>query len=89
MKKLSILAVGLFALLLTSCTENQRVKSWGGTGSYSIEKGQKVVNVTWKNEELWILTRTMHADESAETYKFNEKSSYGMIEGTYIISETK
>jgi hypothetical protein len=72
-----------------SCTQNSRVKNFGGTGNIILEPNKKLINVTWKNEELWILTKTMQATDVAEQYQFSEKSSFGLVEGNYIISETK
>jgi hypothetical protein len=54
-----------------------------------LPNNQKLVNVTWKEGELWYLTRQMKQGEVAETYTFNEKSSFGLIEGTVIITENK
>jgi len=88
MKKviLSILAISLLA----SCTENSRVKNFGGTGVYEIPASQKFVNVTWKETELWVLTKDRtSADTTYNTYRFQEHSSFGMVEGTYIITESK
>lgn len=81
-----ILAVSVFA---SSCTENSRAKSWGGTAKITLPAGQKLVNVTWKDANLWYMTRPMRADEVAETYSFNEESSFGMLEGSYVITEVK
>jgi len=83
----------LFAIILTvtlfSCTENTRVKNFGGTGTINLPKGRKLVNVTWKENQVWYLTRQMHSEDVAETYQFQEESSWGVIEGTYNIIETK
>jgi len=87
MKKLFL--VVLSGMLLTSCTENERVKSWGGEGTIRLPKGKKLVNVTWKETQIWYLTRDMDSNDVAETYEFHEESSYGVIEGTYKIIETK
>ena len=87
MKK--VLVIALVAISLASCTENARVKSFGGEGTLNLPKGQKLVNVTWKESELWYLTRSMDSTDVAETYKFQEESSYGVMEGTYNIVETK
>ena len=76
-------------LLLPSCTENARVKSFGGEGTINLPKGRKLVNVTWKETQVWYLTREMRKDDVAETYQFQEESSWGMIEGTYNIIESK
>lgn len=87
MKK--VLAIALVAITLASCTENARVKSFGGEGTLNLPKGQKLVNVTWKETELWYLTRSMDSTDVAETYKFQEESSFGLMEGTYNIIESK
>ncbi len=87
---LAIVECHLLAItLLTSCTQNQRVKKWGGTGNINLPKGTKLVNVTWKNDQLWYLTRPMTESDITETYNFQEESSWGIIEGTYIIIESK
>ena len=88
MKKLFI-CLGLLALTLTACTENSRVKSWGGEGTINLPKGRKLVNITWKETQIWYLTRPMNSSDVAETYKFHEESSFGVMEGTYNIVETK
>jgi hypothetical protein len=87
MKK--VFLVVLSGMLLTSCTENERVKSWGGEGTIKLPKGKKLVNVTWKETQIWYLTRDMDSNDVAETYEFHEESSYGVVEGTYKIIETK
>jgi hypothetical protein len=87
MKKVSIFI--LLAISLAACTENSRVKNWGGEGTINLPKGRKLVNITWKENQVWYLTRPMNASDSAETYQFHEESSWGAIEGTYNIVETK
>jgi len=54
-----------------------------------LEKGQKLVMVTWKEEDLWILTRPMKSTDTTETYTFSEESSFGVWEGTYTIYEVR
>ena len=87
MKKVILSAITIIAL--TSCTQNMRVKNFGGTGDINLPKGQKLVNVTWKKNQVWYLTRPMRKDEVAETYQFHEESSFGMVEGTYNLIESK
>jgi hypothetical protein len=79
----------MMGVMVTSCTENERVKAWGGEGTINLPKGKKLVNVTWKETQIWYLTRNMDSNDVAETYEFHEESSYGVIEGTYKIIETK
>jgi hypothetical protein len=79
----------LMGVMVTSCTENERVKQWGGEGNIKLPKGRKLVNVTWKETQVWYLTRPMNSNDVAETYQFQEESSWGVMEGTYNIVETK
>jgi hypothetical protein len=79
----------LMGVMVTSCTENERVKQWGGEGNIKLPKGRKLVNVTWKETQVWYLTRPMNSNDVAETYQFQEESSWGVMEGTYNIIETK
>ena len=87
MKKLFLVIV--MGVMVTSCTENNRVKNWGGEGNINLPKGRKLVNVTWKETEIWYLTRPMDSNDVAESYQFQEESSWGVMEGTYNIIETK
>ena len=87
MKKL-FLAIGVI-VMFGSCTENSRVKQWGGEGTINLPQGRKLVNVTWKETQVWYLTRPMNSTDVDETYQFHEESSWGMVEGTYNIVETK
>jgi len=87
MKKILSIFVGV--ILLTSCTENERAKNYGGTSHVNLPKGRKLVEVTWKADNLWYLTRPMRVNETPETYNFDEESSWGMIEGTVVIHENK
>jgi len=87
MKK--VLAIALLAISLASCTENSRVKNFGGEGTLNLPKGQKLITVTWKDTQLWYLTRPMDSTDVAETYTFHEESSFGVLQGTYNIVETK
>lgn len=87
MKK--ILLLWLFSGSLDACTDNQNAKNYGGTAEVTLPAGEKLVTATWKDDDLWYLTRPMLTTDSAVTYTFKEKSSFGMMEGTYIIHETK
>lgn len=88
MKK--IILFGLFITLsLLSCTDNAMVKSYGGSAILNLSPNEKLINVTWKSDQLWLLTRPMKPTDTIETYSFKEKSSFGVMEGEYIINESK
>ena len=89
MKKTSLLLSVLATISLASCTTNERVKYYGATTTLNLPSGQKLVNITWKEENIWYLTKPMTSTDVAETYTFNEESNNGLIEGTVIIKESK
>ena len=83
--------LGLFAItLLASCTDNNKARMWGGTETIQLEPGKRLVNITWKSgdktgADLWILTKQDTTKPS--TYLFEEKSSFGIMEGKVIVIE--
>ena len=88
MKKV-IFAIAILLITLTACTDNMKVKEYGGTAEMYLQKGEKLVNMTWKEDNLWVLTKPMTDTDIAETYTFSESSSFGVFEGTYIVHEVK
>jgi hypothetical protein len=89
MKKIiSIIFIILIIVIGNGCDKNTKVKLFGGTAELKLPPGEKLINVTWKDSQLWYLTRPMKTNEKCDTFYFHEKSQYGMIEGTYILIET-
>jgi hypothetical protein len=82
-----VLVVLWSALFGVSCTEQQRAKTWGGSSTIHIPVEAKLVLVTWKNDDLWILIRERKEGEKAEEYLFQESSSWGLMEGKIKIVE--
>lgn len=79
MKKLFVLLVG--AVALTACTENERARRFGGTEEVKLKPNEVVLNVTWKETEMWICTK----DTLTGVTYFREKSAWGVMEGTVIL----
>ena len=88
MKKIKNLALAAIILTIAGCTGNQKVKTFGGEQVLKLEKGKRLVNLTWKGDNLWILTR-QDSITPPSTYHFKEQSSFGLIEGEVTIIETK
>jgi hypothetical protein len=83
------LLIILLAILFASCTDNQRARKFGGKETIKLAEGQKLINATWKDSDLWFLTRPMTDKDSCQTYTFYEQSSWGVWEGTITIIEGK
>jgi|TARA_R110000824_G_scaffold291588_4_gene480130 hypothetical protein len=87
MKK--VLAILVLTLFLTSCTENSRAKNFGGTAEIEAPCGMMVGNITWKEAQLWYSYEPMPVGYEPVTHTFQEVSSYGVVQGKYIIKEVK
>ena len=79
----------VMSLMLSSCTDNGRARMYGGEMTVNVNPDQKVVNVTWKESNMWILTRPMTESDKPETYFFSEKSKFGVWEGTIKLIESR
>ena len=91
MKKKMALLLGLgvvASLGLTGCS-NYVAKNLGGNMTLKLEKGEKLETITWKDSELWYLTRPMRDGEEPEEWKFREVNDLGILEGTVTIIESK
>ena len=83
----AIILITIICIILTGC--NPVARKMGGDMTVQLKPGEKLVNVTWKESSLWFLTRPMRSNETAETYKFKEDSTWGVLEGTVTIVEYK
>ena len=90
-KSITTVAVAVFFLALAAC-DTTIAKRLGGTMTVELEQDQKLVNCSWKSgknqgDSLWLLTRVRKEGEQPETYKYSEKSTLGILEGTVTIVE--
>ena len=81
MRKTLMVAVTLLAFV--SCTDNQRARSFGGTETIKIEPQEKFINVTWKQDDIWVIVQ----DTITGVYSAKEKSSFGVMQGKIIIQK--
>ena len=81
MRKLTMVAISLLAL--ASCTDNQIARSFGGTETIKIEPQEKFINITWKQDNLWVIVQ----DTITGTIYAKEKSSFGVMQGKVIIQK--
>ena len=81
-KKLKIILVLLLIItLFTSCTKNERLKYFGGKDELKLKDNEILINITWKNSDMWLLT----LDTTTNIKYFRENSSWGVFEGEIII----
>ena len=88
MKKF-ILAI-ILLVLLVGCTQQARSRNYGGTSTIELPKGEKLIEVTWKDQNsLWYLVEPMEPDYIPKEKEFIESSSWGLIEGKVVFIESK
>lgn len=67
-----VICIWIFGLL-SGCTKETRAKQWGGNFTVDLPTGQKLVNATWKDDDLWYLLRNAKAGESRDTITFQQQ----------------
>jgi major membrane immunogen (membrane-anchored lipoprotein) len=88
MKKAIVISMIIGSMLLIGCG-NAATRQFGGTTKVELPKGKKLVTITWKDNDLWYLTKDMKDTDIAESYEFQEKSNLGLVEGLVKIKEVK
>lgn len=78
--------VFLIALILSGCTQNEMARKYGGSMEIQLPPGTKLINATWKEEEIWYLY-TERGSEKPKNTVFKEKSKFGVIEGHVVFVE--
>jgi len=84
-----VLVIATLAAALGSCSEQERARSYGGTAAIDLPPCTKLVNMTWKESDLWVLSRPIRSGEVAEQYEFVESHVYGMKAGKITIRESR
>jgi hypothetical protein len=89
MKKIIFLSLICLSLISTSCTENIRTRTFGGTLNVNVKKGYKVTSATWKENQLFYFIEPMEFDYKPKEKRFIESSSWGIIESEVVFNESK
>ena len=87
MKKILFALCAIFAL--TSCTEQQMARDYGGTISIEVPAGYKVTSATWKDADLFYFLEPMEEGYTPQEKKFIESSSFGLWETQVIFIEKR
>ncbi len=72
----------LLLLTFTGCTRQMMTRKLGGKMEIKLPAGQELMMVTWKDNDLFYLTRPMSPDYAPVTKTFQESSSFGIMEST-------
>lgn len=82
MKKIifTILAF-IMCVCFTGCTQNERVRMYGGSMVVTLDPGQKLIMATWKDMNLWYLTEPAEDGYKPVVKTFKEDSRFGIVQG--------
>lgn len=86
MKKIFILLVAL--ITLSSC-EQYVARKLGGNVTINLAPGEKLIEATWKEGNIWYLTEPMDSNYTPKVKTFKESSMYGAFEGEVTFIENK
>lgn len=93
MKKVLVIAIVLTIVIIVAmfcgCTEHGIARKYGGEMTITLPKGQKLLEVTWKEASLWYLTEPMDSGYKPKTKIFREDSRFGVWEGKITFIENK
>ena len=76
-------------LSFTSCTEQIRTRTFGGTMVIDVPEGYKVTSATWKETDLFYFMEEMEEGYTPTNKMFVESSSYGVLESKIIFKEKR
>ena len=76
-------------MTIMSCTDNQKARIYGGTQTIHLESGQRLINATWKQDNLWFITEPMDSDYVPKTKTFHESSNFGVWQGSVVFIESR
>ncbi len=88
-KVLFMFVAAIMMLAAVSCTENTRARIYGGDMTINLQPGEKLVEVTWKENNIWYLVEPMDSDYTPKTKIFKEDSRFGVMNGTVKFIETR
>lgn len=87
MKKFILILIA--TICFCSCTEQMMTRELGGEMTIELPKGQELMMVTWKDTDLFYLTRPMTDDYVPVKKIFKESSTYGVMESTVYFIESR
>jgi len=80
-KRKLILSTIILLSVFISCTDNQKARQFGGTEVIKLLPNEEFVNITWKENNLWIIVK----DKKTGKFYAREKSSFGVMQGRVVI----
>lgn len=83
---MKFLMVAAVALMLSGCDQTMS-RQFGGTTTINLPCGEKYINASWKENNLWYATHPATAGEMFYTIVYRESSIVGILEGKVMFYE--
>lgn len=88
MKTIKIILLLFVLVSITGC-EQTVSRNFGGYTTINLKPGEKLIEATWKDDNIWYLTEPMDSDYIPKTKAFKESSVLGVLNGTVTFIESK
>ena len=88
MKKILFIFIVCVSMSLMSC-EQAITRRYGGNMTVNLNAGERLVEVTWKENSVWYLVEPMDSNYEPKTKVFKENSMLGIAEGSITFIETR
>lgn len=88
MKKILFIFIACICMSLMSC-EQPIARRYGGNMTVNLNAGERLVEVTWKENSIWYLVEPMDSDYKPKVKVFKENSVLGIAEGSITFIESK
>lgn len=85
-KEIAAALIGLLIGTIIGCTNQGGTRAFAGKVKIELEAGRRLVNIAWRNNNLWILTEVAPEQVPVE-YEFKEYPALDVIAGMVIIKE--
>lgn len=88
MKTIKVILLLFVLVSITGC-EQAVSRNFGGNMTITLNPGERLIEATWKESNLWYLTEPMDSDYVPKTKVFKESALCGVFNGTVTFIETK
>ena len=88
MKTIKIILLLFILISITGC-EQTVSRKFGGTTTINLNPGEKLIEATWKDDNIWYLTEPMDSNYIPKTKVFKESAVIGIWNGTVKFIESR
>lgn len=88
MKTIKIILLLFVLISITGC-EQTVSRNFGGYTTINLKPGEKLIEATWKDDNIWYLIEPMDSDYIPKTKVFKESAVFGVFNGTVTFIESR